>query len=152
MVVHNAGPMGTDGSARGVGPVAGVALLLLGFAAMQGVALLAMPLGMRPMFLLAETALVLPGLLYLLVRGLPLAPTLGLFPSDRRLTLLRRAGTYDGPETGVFEDSTVAAVREFQRSRYLPPDGWLGPITRIALYAAAGGYQRPVLTATGGTS
>jgi membrane protease YdiL (CAAX protease family) len=79
---------GSKGGGRGVGPVAGVALLLVGFGAMQGVAVLTAPLGMRPMFLLAETALVLPGLLYLLVRGLPIAPTLGLFPPGRRLALL----------------------------------------------------------------
>jgi hypothetical protein len=36
-------------------------------------------------------------------------------------------------------------VLAFQRSRFLVPDGRVGKLTRIVLYAAAGGYPRPML-------
>jgi len=84
----------------------------------------------------------------------------GTFVSDakgegvRRLQeLLRRAGVYSGPDSGTFEQATAEAVRAFQRSRLLVPDGVVGPLTRIALYGAVGGYPRPALAGTnGGTS
>jgi general secretion pathway protein A len=84
----------------------------------------------------------------------------GTFVSDaksegvRRLQeLLRRAGVYSGPDSGTFEQATAEAVRAFQRSRLLVPDGVVGPLTRIALYGAVGGYPRPALADTsGGTS
>jgi general secretion pathway protein A len=63
----------------------------------------------------------------------------------RLQTLLRRAGTYAGGETGRFDPATTAAVLDFQRSRFLVADGRVGRFTRIVLYAAVGGYPRPTL-------
>jgi general secretion pathway protein A len=60
--------------------------------------------------------------------------------------LLKRIGAYTGPESGLFDLSTSAAVLDFQRSRYVSADGIVGRLTRVALYAAAGGYPRPTLT------
>jgi len=69
----------------------------------------------------------------------------------RRLqALLRRAGTYGGPDTGVFDRATRAAVVDFQRGRFLVTDGRPGPLTRILLYDIAGGYPRPTLGSSGG--
>jgi general secretion pathway protein A len=67
--------------------------------------------------------------------------------------LLKHIGAYGGPESGLFDPATSAAVLDFQRSRYVSADGIVGPLTRAALYAAAGGYPRPTLTgAAGGSS
>ena len=68
----------------------------------------------------------------------------------RLQALLRRAGLYGGESTGEFDPATVAAVLDFQRSHLLVPDARVGRLTRIVLYAAAGGYPRPRLA--GGTS
>ena len=68
----------------------------------------------------------------------------------RLQALLRRAGLFAGESTGEFDPATVAAVLDFQRSRLLVPDARVGRLTRIVLYAAAGGYPRPRLA--GGTS
>jgi general secretion pathway protein A len=68
-------------------------------------------------------------------------------PVVRLQALLRRAGTYEGASTGVFDASTEAAVLAFQRTRFLVPDGRVGRLTRIVLYATAGGYPRPMLGA-----
>jgi general secretion pathway protein A len=70
----------------------------------------------------------------------------------RLQTLLGRAGAYAGPVTGVYDDATAAAVRDFQRSRFLATDGLVGRLTRIVLYAAAGGYSLPTLATTGGAA
>jgi hypothetical protein len=59
--------------------------------------------------------------------------------------LLRRVGTYEGDETGLFDPETTTAVLDFQRSRSLDVDGRVGRLTRIVLYAAVGGYPRPTL-------
>src|SRR4029453_7218496 len=64
--------------------------------------------------------------------------------------LLKRVGTYAGAESGLFDPPTSAAVLDFQRSRYVSADGIVGRLTRVALYAAAGGYPRPTLTGTAG--
>ena len=75
-------------------------------------------------------------------------------PAVRQLQgLLRKVGVYSGADTGVYDAATTAAVLEFQRSRSLYPDARVGRLTRIVLYAASGGYQRPTLAAApGGTS
>jgi general secretion pathway protein A len=61
--------------------------------------------------------------------------------------LLGRVGVYGGAATGVFDGTTEAAVLGFQRSRLLDADCRVGRLTRIVLYAAAGGYDRPTLVA-----
>jgi general secretion pathway protein A len=67
-------------------------------------------------------------------------------PHVRRLQdLLRRAGAYDGPTTGTYDALTEDAVREFQRAHLLVGDGLVGRLTRMALYAASTGYERPTL-------
>jgi general secretion pathway protein A len=63
----------------------------------------------------------------------------------RLQALLARTGLYDGGETGVLGPSTRSAVMAFQRSRFIEPDGQVGRLTRIVLYAAVGGYDRPTL-------
>jgi general secretion pathway protein A len=68
----------------------------------------------------------------------------------RLQALLGRTGLYDGGETGLFGPSTRSAVMAFQRSRFIEPDGQVGRLTRMVLYAAVGGYERPSLA--GGTS
>ena len=65
---------------------------------------------------------------------------------SRLQSLLKRVGAYTGPESGFFDSPTSAAVLDFQRSRYVSADGIVGRLTRVALYAAAGGYPRPTLT------
>jgi general secretion pathway protein A len=65
----------------------------------------------------------------------------------RLQNLLRRAGAYDGPSTGRFDAATTTAVLDFQRARFLTADARVGRLTRIVLYAAAGGYPRPTLAA-----
>jgi general secretion pathway protein A len=69
---------------------------------------------------------------------------------ERLQALLARIGAYGGPANGLFDEPTVAAVTEFQRSRLLEPDAQVGRFTRIVLYAAAGGYRRPTLAAQPG--
>ncbi len=64
--------------------------------------------------------------------------------------LLKRVGAYEGPESGLFDAATASAVLGFQRSRYVSADGIVGRLTRIALYAAAGGYPRPTLASEAG--
>src|SRR5262249_60966434 len=61
--------------------------------------------------------------------------------------LLARVGLYRGAATGTFDAPTQAAVLDFQRSRLLVPDCRVGRLTRIILYAAAGGDVRPALRA-----
>lgn len=46
---------------------------------------------------------------------------------------LRRLGFYDGPVDGIYGPRTEEAVRRFQSSVGLKPDGLVGPSTRSAL-------------------
>jgi hypothetical protein len=71
-------------------------------------------------------------------------------PVARLQDLLRRVGVYDGPASGRFDAATSAAVLDFQRSRFLQVDGRIGRLTRIVLYAAAGGYPRPTISPPAG--
>jgi general secretion pathway protein A len=64
---------------------------------------------------------------------------------QRLQALLGRTGLYDGGETGLFGATTRSAIMAFQRSRYIEPDGQVGRLTRMVLYAAVGGYNRPTL-------
>jgi general secretion pathway protein A len=65
--------------------------------------------------------------------------------------LLQRVEAYDGDPTGVFDAATEQAVLRFQRRHQLDDDGLVGPLTRIVLYGAVGGYPRPTLAMrTGG--
>jgi len=66
-------------------------------------------------------------------------------PVARLQKLLARAGVYSGPATGNFDPSTEAAVIAFPRSRLLVPDCRVGRLTRIVLYTAVDGYERPML-------
>jgi len=65
----------------------------------------------------------------------------------RRLQdLLREAGTYRGPLTGIYDRNTLSAVKEFQSSRGIEEDGIVGAQTLMVLYRSAGRFELPRLT------
>jgi hypothetical protein len=64
-------------------------------------------------------------------------------------TTLAELGFYRARPSGRFDDPTASAVRAFQQSRGLEPDGQVGPNTKIGLYDALGDYRFPRLAAAG---
>ena len=60
--------------------------------------------------------------------------------------LLREAGTYQGPLTGIYDKDTVSAVKEFQSSRGIEEDGIVGAQTLMVLYRSTGRFELPRLT------
>jgi hypothetical protein len=74
-------------------------------------------------------------------------------PAVARLQeLLQLAGVYRGPVSGRFDRPTSDAVLAFQRAHFLEADGWVGPLTRLSLYATAGARERPSLVPGGGAT
>jgi general secretion pathway protein A len=69
-------------------------------------------------------------------------------PGVRNLqSLLREAGFYQGLGSGVYDETTEEAVRDFQVSRNVTVDGIAGPITQILLYNSIDRFARPGLVA-----
>ncbi len=56
---------------------------------------------------------------------------------------LSDAGFSAGSTSGHFDAATEQAVRAFQDDRHLDADGAVGPLTKMALYRAAGRYAVP---------
>ena len=65
---------------------------------------------------------------------------------NRLQDLLREAGIYRGPSTGIYDKNTLLAVREFQSSRGIDEDGIVGAQTLMLLYRSAGQFELPRLT------
>lgn len=61
-------------------------------------------------------------------------------------TTLAELGFYGARPSGRYDDPTRSAVRAFQTSRGLVPDGEVGPATKISLYDALGDYRFPRLS------
>jgi general secretion pathway protein A len=61
--------------------------------------------------------------------------------------LLREAGAYSRPLTGVYDDDTLSAVRGFQSSRGIQRDGIVGGQTLMLLYGSINRFKVPRLTA-----
>jgi general secretion pathway protein A len=60
--------------------------------------------------------------------------------------LLREAGAYSRPLTGVYDDDTVLAVKKFQSSRGIEEDGIVGVQTLMFLYGSIKRFELPRLT------
>ncbi len=58
---------------------------------------------------------------------------------------LHDLGHYANPPSGVFDATTVKAVRDFQRDHRLTIDGAVGPLTKMALYGELREYAVPRL-------
>ena len=61
--------------------------------------------------------------------------------------LLKEAGTYDKPLTGVYNPDTLSAVMRFQSSAGIEQDGIVGSQTLMLLYRSIDRFQVPRLTA-----
>jgi general secretion pathway protein A len=61
--------------------------------------------------------------------------------------LLKEAGVYNKPLTGVYNADTLSAVKEFQASRGIEQDGIVGGQTLMLLYRSIDRFQVPKLTA-----
>ena len=59
--------------------------------------------------------------------------------------LLREAGVYRRPSSGVYDDDTVSAVKEFQSSVGIERDGIIGGQTLMLLYRSVGRFGVPKL-------
>jgi general secretion pathway protein A len=60
--------------------------------------------------------------------------------------LLREAGVYSKPLTGVYEGDTLSAIKEFQSSRGIKQDGIAGGQTLMLLYRSIDRFAVPRLT------
>jgi len=59
---------------------------------------------------------------------------------------LAELGYYRSRPSGRYDEPTRSAVRAFQTSRRLAPDGEVGPATKVSLYGALGDYRFPRLS------
>jgi len=59
--------------------------------------------------------------------------------------LLREAGAYSRPSTGVYDGDTISAVKEFQSSRGVDRDGIIGVQTLMLLYGSIHHFEVPRL-------
>jgi len=67
----------------------------------------------------------------------------------RLQNLLKEAGAYSRPLTGVYDIDTVLAVKEFQSSRGIEQDGIVGAQTLMLLYRSIERFGVPRLTLAG---
>lgn len=63
--------------------------------------------------------------------------------------LLVRAGYLNGPQKDVYDEEAIAAVRRFQSSQGIEPDGIVGSRTLLLLYRAGGAVAPPRLEKKG---
>jgi general secretion pathway protein A len=61
--------------------------------------------------------------------------------------LLGEAGAYSGPLTGFYGGDTISAVKKFQSSKGIEPDGVIGGKTLMVLYRSIDRFEVPRLTA-----
>ncbi len=61
--------------------------------------------------------------------------------------LLREAGAYGKPLTGVYDGETLSAVKRFQSSKGIDDDGIVGGQTLMLLYGSINRFEIPRLTA-----
>jgi general secretion pathway protein A len=69
---------------------------------------------------------------------------------SRLQQLLHEAGSYTGKITGRYDRETAAAIRSFQASCGIAPDGRAGTQTLLFLYHAGKGFAAPRLEKKGG--
>jgi len=67
-------------------------------------------------------------------------------PIKRLQDLLREAGAYNKPATGVYDSDTLSAVKSFQSSRGIEQDGIVGGQTLMLLYCSVDRFEMPRLT------
>lgn len=60
--------------------------------------------------------------------------------------LLREAGAYNKPSTGVYDGETLSAVKRFQSSKGIDDDGIVGGKTLMLLYGSIHRFEVPRLT------
>jgi general secretion pathway protein A len=65
----------------------------------------------------------------------------------RLQNLLREVGAYSRPLTGVYDNDTLMAVKEFQSSKGIEKDGIVGGQTLMLLYRSINRFELPRLTA-----
>jgi general secretion pathway protein A len=65
----------------------------------------------------------------------------------RLQTLLKEAGSYSKPLTGVYDSDTLLAVKEFQSSKGIEQDGIVGGQTLMLLYRSIDRFEAPRLMA-----
>ena len=64
----------------------------------------------------------------------------------RRLQdLLREAGVFKGDVTGIFDNNTLSAIKQFQASKGIAPDGIAGDQTLMVLYSSVDRFRVPKL-------
>jgi len=68
---------------------------------------------------------------------------------NRLQELLKGGGLYRGPLTGIFDQSTLDAVRSFQSAKGIEPDGVVGRQTLLLLYRAVPTFTNPSLVHDG---
>jgi len=64
---------------------------------------------------------------------------------NRLQRLLKEAGAFSGPLTDVYDSGTLSAVKEFQSSRGIEPDGIIGGQTLMLLYRSGDRTEIPSL-------
>jgi general secretion pathway protein A len=116
----------------------------------NGRVMIAPPLRERNFITYAELESFWSGRAYLLWKNFLNIPSLTVQGTkgegvSRLQRLLKGAGVYKGPESGVFDRETIAAVKNFQTSRGITPDGRAGAQTLLLLYRAGSGYSIPGL-------